>query len=92
MSDPCSPAIILEKVQGGSKGLIINSETLRILRQLMSIPLQTIENECRKDRYRPRYDEDGNELWSMDGHSYSTILQRPCDKSPHIILLHSKHK
>lgn len=27
-----------------------------------------------KPRYRPRYDEDGNELWSMDGHSYSTLF------------------
>ena len=44
---------------GGSKGQIINSETLRILRQLMSIPLQTIENECNRvaNLYR--------ELWSL---------------------------
>lgn len=47
MSGLCSPSIIvLELVQGGSKGQFVCSETQRILLKIMTVSLQTIQDEC----------------------------------------------
>jgi hypothetical protein len=48
MSGSCLPHITIEPVQGGEKGQFVSSETQKILRKLLSIPLQRIEDECNK--------------------------------------------
>ncbi|MGI0043830.1 MAG: hypothetical protein ACRD47_08970, partial [Nitrososphaeraceae archaeon] len=48
MSGLCSPPIIVEQVQGKDKGQFINTRTQKILRQIISIPLQRIQDECNR--------------------------------------------
>lgn len=49
MSGLSSPHIsITEPVQGGDKGQFISTETQKILRKIISIPLQRIQGECNK--------------------------------------------
>jgi len=48
MSNSGLPIIHIEQIQGGHKGQFVNSETQRILSRLMSIPLQSIQDECNR--------------------------------------------
>jgi hypothetical protein len=48
MSGLGSSHIIIEPVQGGDKGQFVSTETQKILRNIISIPLQEIQGECNK--------------------------------------------
>jgi hypothetical protein len=88
LSDLCLPSIIVDHVEGESKGQIVSSETQKFLRKLMSIPLKTIQDECNKtNEYRDLWNTiNPNNMMTEYGLEYTTYMEGIRELDPAFLL------
>ena len=89
MSGLCSPPIIVEQTQGKDKGQFANTETQRILRKIMTIPLQRIQDECNKvaSKYRDLWNaKNPNDMMIEYGLQYTTYKDGLGELDPAFLL------